>query len=350
MFVAALLCSCERPAVESSVHADAPAASPDTATTTDPTGARHIRSTGTVQAVHVSNIVVPSLRGPGGALTLIRMIPNGTMVKQGDIVAEFDPTQQIDDARDARAKVDDLGHQAEQNRAQARSDAAKRTADLRSAEADLAKAAIDLQKGETLSEIDRLKDEAKLADAKERVASLKKSGHFHDLADASGVHILELQRDRQQVALDRAQGNMDKLTIKAPLSGMVAHENVWRNGSTGPMQEGDQAYPGQPLLKIFDPVEMVVNTQVSEPDGAVMAPGTRAKVRLDAYPGAVFDAHLETASPAASSSLGSPLKNFAARFRIDQHDPRLLPDLSAAVEIELTPSAPTSTAPKKGKP
>jgi HlyD family secretion protein len=355
--IAGVLCgmlsiaACNRQTVESSVHADAPATPadvPSVAPVPGPNEARHIRSTGTVQAVHVSNLVVPSLRGPGGALTLISMIHNGSMVKQGDVLAEFDPTQQIDDARDARAKVDDLGHQIEQNRAQSRADAARRASDLRQAEADLAKAAIDLRKGETLSEIDRLKDEAKLADAKARVESLKKSAHFHDVAEAAGVHVLELQRDRQQVALDRAQGNMEKLTIRAPLSGMVAHENVWRNGSTGPMQVGDQSYPGQPLIRIFDPIDMFVNTQVSEPDGAVMAPGTRAKVRLDAYPGAVFDAHLESASPAASSSLGSPLKTFSARFRIDQRDPRLLPDLSAAVEIEIAPPKieKPATAPK----
>jgi HlyD family secretion protein len=352
VFATLCLCACSRQSVEPSVHADAPTSTPPASApataTVDAAGGRHIRSTGTIQAVRVSNLVVPSLRGPGGALTLISMIRNGSIVKQGDILAEFDPTQQIDDARDARAKVDDFGHQAEQNRAQARADAAKRASDLHQAEADLAKAAIDLRKGETLSEIDRLKDEAKLEDAKARVESLKKSAKFHDISDAAGVHVLELQRDRQQVALDRAQGNMDKLTIRAPLSGMVAHENVWRNGSMGPMQEGDQAYPGQALIRIFDPTDMAVITQISEPDGAAMAPGTRAKVRLDAYPGAVFDAHLESASPAASSSLGSPLKTFSARFRIDQRDPRLLPDLSAAVEIDLTPPSPAA-ATKKAK-
>jgi len=254
------------------------------------------------------------------------------------VLAEFDPTQQVDDARDARAKVDDLSHQIEQNRAQARADAAKRAADLRQAEADLAKAEIDLRKGETLSEIDRLKDEAKRDDAKARVESLKKSSHFHDLADAAGVRVLELQRDRQQVALDRAQGNMDKLTIRAPIGGMLAQENVWRNGSMGPMQEGDQAWPGNPLVKIFDPTDMVVITQISEADGAAIQPGARAKVRLDAYPGVIFEAQLESASPAASSSIGSPLKAFSARFRIEQRDPRLLPDLSAAVEIEPPPA------------
>jgi HlyD family secretion protein len=299
---------------------------------------RHIRSTGTVQALHVSNIQVPQLRGPGGRLTLIRLIPNGSQVKPGDLIAEFDRTQQVDDARDARAKVEDLNHQIEQARAQARSDAAKRTSDLKQAEADFAKAEIELRKGEILSEIDRLKNEVKLESARERVVSLKKSNHSHDLADTATIRILELQRDRQQVALERAETNMEKLAVKANLGGMVALEMQWRNGSMGPMQEGDQSWPGQPLVRIFDPSEMVVVTQVNEPDGAAMAPGARAKIRLDAYPGAVFDAHFASASPVASSGMNSPIKFFSVRFRLDQHDPRLLPDLSAAVEIE-TPLA-----------
>src|SRR5437879_5949199 len=91
-----------------------------------PTGnVRHIRATGAVQALRVSDVHTPSLRGPGGRLTLIRLIPNGARVKPGDPLAEFDRTQQVDDARDAKAKVEDLTHQIDQLRAQGRSDAAK---------------------------------------------------------------------------------------------------------------------------------------------------------------------------------------------------------------------------------
>jgi HlyD family secretion protein len=323
-----LLSACAHsPLHEVSVRADSSGAAPAPAR-------RHIRSTGTIQAVHVANIQVPQIRGPGGNLTLIRLIPNGSSVKAGDFLAGFDATKQVDDARDAKAKVDDIGHQIDQARAQAHSDSAKRIADLKQAEADLAKAELELQKGEVLSEIDRLKNQAKADSNRARVASLKKSNHFHDLADAAGIRILELQRDRQQVALERADGNMEKMAVKAPIAGMVAYENVWRNGSMGPMQEGDQVWPGQAMVKIFDPTEMVVTTQISEPDGVVIAPGARAKIRLDAYPGAVFDAHFESASPVASAGLNSPIKFFTARFRLDQRDPRLLPDLSAAVEIE----------------
>jgi len=295
----------------------------------------HIRSTGTIRAVHVSNILVPTIRGNNVRLTVTKIIANGTLVHEGDIVAEFDRTQQYDDARDAKAKMDDLGHQLEQQRAQYRSDAAKRASDLKSAEAALAKAEIELRKGEVLSEIDRLKNEAIVESARAKVASLNKSAHFHDLDEAAGLRILELQRNRQEMVLERTKSNAEKLSVRAPLSGMASLENVWRNGSMGPFQEGDQAFSGQAMIKLFDPTDMLVVTVVNEPDGAVLARGgAHAKIRLDAYPGVVFEAHFESASPVASPGLDSPIKYFPALFRIDQRDPRLLPDLSAAVEIE----------------
>jgi HlyD family secretion protein len=297
--------------------------------------APRIRATGTISAVHVANVQVPSIRGPSGRLTLTRIVATGTKVKAGDILAEFDSTQQFEDAREARAKADDLGHQLEQLRMQSRSDAAKRTSDLRSAQADLDKAALELQKAEVLSDIDRQKNQEKLDSAKVRVASLQKSSHFHDLDEAAGMRILELQRDRQKLVLERTESNRERLTVRSPIAGMAALENVWRSGSMGPLQEGDQAFPGQSMVRVFDPTDMLVITQVNEPDGVLLSrPGAQAIVRLDAYPGAVFHAVLESASPVASSSLESPVKFFLARFRITDKDPRLLPDLSAAVEVE----------------
>ncbi len=295
---------------------------------------REIRITGTIQAVHSSKILVPQIYGQNGPLTLTFLAENGIIVKTGDSIATFDATDQIDKARDARAKFDDLTHQADQKRAQNHADAEKRASDLQQAEADLAKAAIELRKGPLLSEIDRLKNEQKAAIARLHVDSLKKSNALHDQGDAAALRILELQRDRQKVALERAQSNMDKLEIKAPLGGMVAQQNTWRNNSMGHPQEGDQLWRGAPLVSIFDPAEMSVYCLVGEPDGAILKPGAHAMVYLDAYPNVVLPAHFENASPVASAPLGSPLKSFAARFKLDKTDPHLLPDLSAALVIE----------------
>ena len=296
---------------------------------------RHeVRLTGTIQAVHVFTVQVPQMRGPGGQVTLTKIIANGVLVKTGDVLAEFDRTTELDNARDAKAKFDDLSHQVEQRQAQNRADAAKRAADLQSAEADLAKAELELRKGPLLAEIDRLKNEVKAEAAREHVASIKRSSAFHDQADAAAVRILELQRDRQKVAWDRAIGNTEKLEIHAPLDGMVALATLWRNNSMGKAQEGDQLWAGQPLVRLFDPREMEVRAQVGEPDDAALTPGCRATVLLDAYPDLTFGAHMVSASPVAASALESPIKTFSARFRLDKSDPHLLPDLSAAVVLQ----------------
>lgn len=310
-----------------------PVPQPDPANSEDKSH-RAVRATGLIEAIHSYLVQTPQIAGQGGRITLTTIAPNGAMVKQGDVIAAFDPTQQLDAELQAKAKFDDLSHQVEQRRAQNTSDAEKRAADLQKAEGDQAKAEIELRKGPLLSEIDRLKNEAKAEDARAHVASLKKSNHFHDLSDAAALRILELQRDRQQVALERAQSNMSRLAVRAPLAGMIALQNIWRSGSMGHAQEGDQLWSGEPLLRIFDPHEMQVLVKVGEPDGAALVPGARAMVSLDAYPEYSFPAHFESASPVAAAALGSPIKTFSAIFRLDRSDPHFLPDLSAAVIIE----------------
>ena len=119
---------------------------------------RQIRATGTVQAVRASTIQVPHIRQQeGGRLTLLKLVPNGVQVNAGDVLAEFDATKQIDAAREAKAKYEDLAQQVKQKQAEIRSEAEKRLADITQAEADLAKAEIQLKKGPVLNEILRLK-------------------------------------------------------------------------------------------------------------------------------------------------------------------------------------------------
>jgi multidrug resistance efflux pump len=302
---------------------------------------REIRITGVVQAVHATKILVPQITGQYNQMTLTHIVPNGTHVEKDDPIASFDATTQMDAARDANAKFDDLGHQADQKRAQNRADTEKRATDLRQAEADLATAQIELRKGPVLSEIQRLTNEEKARIAAIHVESLKKSNALHDRADLAALRILELQRDRQKVAMERSQTNIERLQVKAPLAGMVALENTYRGNSFGHAQEGDQLYRGMALVSIFDPSEMLVKCSVGEPDITAIAPGIRATVFLDAYPDLALPAHLEFASPVAASAAESPIKTFTAVFRIERSDSRLLPDLSAALVI-------AATAPKGG--
>ncbi len=307
---------------------------------------RHVRATGTIQPVEAVTLSVPQL-WEAGDLVLTRIAHSGAVVRQGDIVAEFDRTRILDRARDAQARYDDLLHQIEQKKAQQRSDQEKRASDLQQAQADLEKASLDLRKGPLLSEIDRLKAESRLEIAIAHVASLKKSGHSHDVAEAADLKILLLQCERRKAALERAQTNAERLQIRSPLDGMVVQEVVWRSSQNQPghPQEGDQLWAGQPLVRVFSSAEMEVRVSVAEPDGAMLAFGTRAQVRLDAYPELTFPAHFDSASPVAVGSSDS-IKAFGARFLLESADRHLLPDLGASVDVELSTSGPVVAVPR----
>jgi len=303
---------------------------------TSPSGKRIIRSTGLIQAVRSYTVRVPQLSQVSGQnmrLTLTALVPNGSAVRRGDVLVEFDPTAQLDESREAKAKLADLQHQLEEKRAQVNSDSSKRVAEIREAETELGKALLQLRRGPVLAEIERRKAEIKTAAARERVASLNKSHEYRLQAEAAGVKVLELKHSRQKVVVERLEANIVKLTIRAPHDGMTALESVWRSGSMGPPQVGDQVWPNQPIVRIFDPTEMVVEAQINEPDMAVLAGNAKAKVFIDAYPNVTFDAQLESASPVATAGLDSPVKSFTARFRLQQRDPRILPDLSTSLEI-----------------
>jgi multidrug efflux pump subunit AcrA (membrane-fusion protein) len=337
-----LMTSCARAASSTTPAAESPA-SPQSTEAQRPQ--RELRLTGLVEAIHSYKVTVPQIVGVGGSLTLTRLIANGSAIKAGDTIAEFDATQQLDAAFTATAKYEDLSHQVEQKAAQNRADAEKRRGDLVQAQADLAKAQLDISKAEILSEIDAQKNQVRAEIARQHADSLTKSNALHDASDAAALRILELQRDRQRVAMDRAQVNIDRLRIRAPLKGMVAHQNIFRGGSSSKPQEGDQLFRGQPIVSIFDPSEMRVRCLIGEPDGVLLKEGMRVKVYLDAYPDLVLPGHFEFASPIAVSALGSPIKTFTAVFKLDKTDDRLMPDLSAAIVAE---AGHTETAQKAG--
>jgi multidrug resistance efflux pump len=297
-------------------------------------GAHRVRATGVIQAVRSYAIQVPKIEGQGGNLTIATLVENGITVKPGDVLATFDRSNEVKLLRDAETKLDDLQHQIEEKKAEHGSNGEKRVLDLAQAQADLEKAEIEMRKGPVLSAIDQEKNRVKLEDAREHVASLKKSNAAHDTAELADVRILELQRDRQKVAVERQTRNLDRLSVKAPIQGMVALAMTYRNNSIGHPEEGDQLWPGSPLLRIFDPSEMRVEVSVGEPDGAVLVPEARVKVHLDAFPSLEFPARFESASPVATSALGASVKTFTARFRLERADAHVLPDLSAAVDIE----------------
>jgi HlyD family secretion protein len=80
---------------------------------------------------------------------------------------------------------------------------------------------------------------------------------------------------------------------------------------------------------------MQVRTFANQEDFLRLQIGQTAKVHLDAYPELVFSGRLEEMAPVArSGEFSSKLRAFTAIFSISGNDARLMPDLSAAVDLD----------------
>jgi len=111
------------------------------------------------------------------------------------------------------------------------------------------------------------------------------------------------------------------------------------------VQEGDQVRPGVPFMQVVNPAAMQVRVLANQEDFPSLRVGQPAKVRLDAYPELVFPARVELLAPIGEGGdFSSRLREFAVIVSIEGNDPKLMPDLSAAVDVDVLNSGATMAA------
>ena len=297
-----------------------------------------LRLKGTTEAVQARAILAPLLAGQSvPTLTIIHLTAAGTRVKQGDLLVEFDRQAQMRDFVDKQADyaklVDQvLGEQAKENSARAKDET-----ELKTAEDNLRKAEFEMQKTEIVSRIDAEKNQENLDEAKATYDQLQETFDLKRKAAQAAIRILEIQRDRTQQNMLHARANADLMQIRSPLDGVVVLNTIWKQGTMGEVQEGDQIRPGVPFMQVVNPAAMQVRVMANQQDFPSLQVGQTAKVRLDAYPDLVFPAKLEQLAPIGEGGdFSSKLRSFVVVVSITGNDPKLMPDLSAAVDVDVT--------------
>jgi len=157
----------------------------------------------------------------------------------------------------------------------------------------------------------------------------------------------EIERDQAKIELDRATTNVNRMIVRAPMDGIVVMQSIWRGGDFGQVQQGDQIWPGMTFMQIVDPSSMVIMGNVNQVDAESIRLGSKAIARLDAYPGFQFPARV--VGVGAMTKPGSWRPNFmreiAIRLKLEQIDPRVIPDLSASTDILLASEKQATLAP-----
>jgi HlyD family secretion protein len=297
-----------------------------------------LRMRGTTEAVQARALLAPLLEGQNvGTLTVIHLTPAGTRVKKGDLLVEFDRQAQMRDYFDKQAEYRTLADQVEEESAKENAAKAKDETELKAAEDNLRKSELEIKKAEVVSRIDAEKNQENLDEAKATYDQLKETFDLKRKAALAAIRILEIQRDRKQQTMLHAQGNADLMQIRAPIDGVVVLNTIWKQGTMGEIQEGDQVRPGVPFMQVINPAEMQVRVSVNQQDFPSLWIGEAAKVRLDAYPELVFPAKVEQLAPIGEGGdFSNRLRKFAVIVSIEGNDPKLMPDLSAAVDVDAT--------------
>lgn len=309
----------------------------ETATAVTKDFASVVRLTGSTEAVRSRAVLAPRLEGAQlNTMVVTKLAAAGTRVHNGDLLVEFDRQAQVKDALDKKASYQDLVEQVAQKRAGEDAARAKDEDELHQADDALQKAQLEMGRNEILSKIDAEKNQEALTEAQENLKQLQHTFDLKRQAAAADIKTLEIQRDRARATMVYAQSNAQKMEIHSPMDGVVVLNNVWLGGRMGEVQEGDEVRPGVPFMKVVDPSAMQVRVEVNQADLLNLREGQHATIRLDAYPELAFGGTLDELTPLGhGSDYSDKVRSFTAVFSIQGTDPKLMPDLSAAVDVEL---------------
>jgi multidrug resistance efflux pump len=315
-----------------------------TANSVSPWGPSVLRLNGTTEAVHMRAIVAPMLSGETfGTLTITHLVRNGERVRPGNLLAEFDRQAQMRTVMDKQAEYVDLANKATEAQAKEIADRAKDETEIGKAESDLSKAQLEMQKVELLSKIDAEKASETLEEARATLAQLRTTFDLKRQSAAAGIRLLEIQRDRSNQVMEHAQANAELMQIRSPIDGVVVLNSIFKQNRMAEVQEGDQVRAGVTFMQVVDPSQMQVRAAVNQEDFLALRVGMPARIHLDAYPELSFFGKLEEVAPIArTGDFSSKLRNFSVVFSIDGNDAKLMPDLSAAVDVN--PGAPSGRA------
>lgn len=299
---------------------------------------RHIRLTGLTEAVRSYVVSTPLLAGGSnnGSLVITKLAPAGSAVKTGDLLVEFDRQAQDKLALDKKAEYDDLVQQITQKKAEQDAARVKDESEVAQAENALKAAELEILKNEMLSRIKAETNDQNLEEARLKLSGLKDGFPLKRAAAAAELRILEIRRDRAKAAMDHASENATSMIVRSPLDGLVVPKLTWRGNGPADIQEGDEMWPGAPVLQVVNQAQMLVRAKVNQTDLNAVRPGLPVTVRLDAYPDLQLPGHIATIGPIGlPGSFSTRVRAFTAVITIEGSNARVLPDLTAALDVEI---------------
>lgn len=268
---------------------------------------------------------------------LKELVKPGSLVKAGDVVAEFDRENMMIRIDDFKATVAQAKASVDKLKAELEVEKKTHQQSVDAARGALEKARLDMKTAPVRSDIDTERLKLALEEADAQYRQLVSEVKYVEISQAADIRNAEIELQQADNELRRMQGNADRMLVKAAIPGMTVMQNIIRSGELSAIQQGDQLYPGQMFMQIVDPTSMVINGTMNQVDVERVRVGQKARVRFDAYPGLELPAHVTAiaAMTRPAGQRGSFFKEVPVYLKLDQVDTRVIPDLSVSADIIL---------------
>lgn len=258
-----------------------------------------------------------------GALKIAWLEKDGAPVSEGDVVVRFDPTD-FEDAlvagsvrsRNVENRMFGTGTSAQATRENLQRDSAQAQLEWESAQ--------NFQ----LTDEDIFSRRELIESMIDGDLALEKKEYAEDMIDVrqrlsrADRELLEIEKRKATLELDKAQKGLSALEIRAPHGGVVVFERDWRGELP---TVGSTVWGGRAIAEIPNLDKMEAEVFVLEADAGGIAAGQKARVTLDSAPGRTFEGIVKRVDALARPRIrGVPVQYFGVIIEMDRTEPELM--------------------------
>lgn len=293
-----------------------------------------VAARGELQGGNSEMLTAPMVGGTDMAITSLR--EPGELVNPGDVVVQFDTTEQEFKLKEAEA---DLA-EAEQLVIKAESDSLATAEEsqyaMLNAQSEVKLAELEVRRNPLIAAITARQNQILLEAARNRQRQTTQDFANKKTTSAAGIAIQKAQENKARVMADLARKNIENMTLKAKTGGYV---NVQQNTNQNMMywgmqlpsfQLGDTARAGMAVAQIPDLKSWEVSANVGELDRGHLSVGQKVTIRVVALAGREFAGKVKN----IGGTSGPPWdRRFEARIALDQAAPELRPGMTSNLVI-----------------
>lgn len=277
-----------------------------------------------------------------GELVILKIARNGTAVKAGDVVAEFDAITMRQTIMQKQSELRGAMAEMDQMRAQTTITLEERLAAVRRAQFEVTKARLGVGDREIVGVIEAERGRLAVVDAEQRQREAEANLLAAKVAAEAEAAARQRRIDLIKRDLARAEAAVQSLTAIAPIAGTVNILPNWRSatmmGMPAEFRPGDKTYAGSAILELPDLSAIFLVARVDETERGLLRAGQKALIRADAIADRDYEAGISDISLLARIDFSGgwpPTKQFDLKITFTNPDKRLNPGMSAVARINV---------------